>query len=57
MYSFEKNRFDLSELSIHEHLLHVDSTTMDKAEERDSIEVKANSKEENLRNKVDTVGK
>ena len=57
MYSFEKNRFDLSELSIPEHLLHVDSTTMDKAEERDSIEVKANSREENLRNKVDTVGK
>ena len=54
MYSFEKNRFDLPELSIPEFLLHIDSTTMSKAEESES---KAGSREEDLRKKVDTVGK
>ena len=57
MYSFKKNRFDLAELSSIEHLLHIDSTTMDRAEGRDSIKISANSSEENLRSKVDTVGK
>ena len=54
MYSFEKNRFDLQELSIPDFLLHIDSTTMKKAEESES---KAGSREEELREKVDTVGK
>jgi len=54
MYSFENRRFDLPDLSVPEHLLHIDSTTMGKAEERDTIEA---NKEETLRNKVDTVGK
>ena len=54
MHSFEKNRFDLQELSTPEHLLHIDSTTISKAEEKDSVEA---GMEENLREKVDTVGK
>lgn len=54
MYSFEKNRFDLKPLSVPEHLLHIDSTTMSKAEENDSTN---NDAAENLREKVDTVGK
>ncbi len=59
MYSFEKNRFDLKELSVPDYLLHVDSTTMNKAEEKESHEkLKSEDKEaESLREKVDTVGK
>jgi type III restriction enzyme len=61
MYSFEKNRFDLKQLSIPDHLLHIDSTTMGKAEEKESIENKTSNSEdevaEGLREKVDTVGK
>ena len=53
-HSFEKNRFDLQGLSTPEHLLHIDSTTISKAEEKDSVET---SIEESLREKVDTVGK
>ena len=53
MYSFEKNRFDgLKELSLPDSLLHIDSTTMKKAEEGDE-DAKSNS----LREMVDTVGK
>lgn len=54
MHSFEKNWFNLPELSAPEHLLHIDSTTINKAEEKDSVEA---SREESLREKVDTVGK
>jgi len=54
MYSFKHNRFGLKELSIPEHLLHIDSTTIDKAEERDS---RGDSREEGLREMVNTVGK
>ena len=56
MYSFENGRFESKELSVPECLLHVDTTTMNKAEERDAIK-ESNSKEESLREKVDTVGK
>ena len=56
MHSFEKNRFDLDELSDSKHLLHIDSTTMNKAEEKESVGDKVNE-EESLRVKVDTVGK
>jgi len=52
MYSFENNIFDLKELSKPDCLLHIDSTTMNKAEEG-SEDVEA----ESLRKKVDTVGK
>ena len=53
MYSFEKNRFDgLKELSIPEFILHIDSTTMKKAEEGNEDE-----EAKNLREMVDTVGK
>ncbi|RNJ76725.1 MAG: type III restriction endonuclease subunit R [Nitrosopumilus sp. H13] len=55
MHSFEKNRFELKELSVPEHLLHIDSTTINKAEEKE-IEGKTDE-EESLRKKVDTVGK
>lgn len=54
MHSFEKNIFDLKDLSVPEHLLHIDSTTMNKAEERESS---ADGVQESLRIKVDTVGK
>ncbi len=57
MYSFENKRFDISELSIPEYLLHIDSTTMNKAEEKETATSKSNSTEEILRGKVDTVGK
>jgi len=53
-HSFEKNRFDLPALSEPEHLLHIDSTTISKAEERESRD---DSAEESLREKIDTVGK
>ena len=56
MYSFEKNRFGLEQLSNPKYLLHIDSTTMNKAEEQESIGDKSNEVE-NLREKVDTVGK
>ncbi len=54
MHSFE-NRFDLKDLSGEDHILHIDSTTMDKAEERESSG--QSGEEENLRRIVDTVGK
>lgn len=53
MYSFEKDRFDgLKELSMPEFLLHIDSTTMRKAEEGNE-----DAESQNLREMVDTVGK
>ncbi len=52
MYSFEKDRFDLPSLAEQEHLLHIDSTTMSKAEEGSK-----DGSAESLREKVDTVGK
>ena len=55
MHSFEKNRFDLPELCKPEHLLHIDSTTIDKAEEKESVGDSGEA--ESLREKVDTVGK
>ena len=55
-YSFEKNRFKLKELSVPGHLLHIDSTTMSKAEEKEAVDG-TGGKEEGLREKVDTVGK
>ena len=54
MNSFENNKFDLGELSVQEHLLHIDSTTINKAEERDSA---GTDREEDLREIVNTVGK
>jgi type III restriction enzyme len=57
MYSFEKNRFGLKQLSIPEHILQIDSTTMEKAEEQVSTVNKVNDEIENLRKIVDTVGK
>lgn len=54
MHCFENNKFDIGELSAREHLLHIDSTTISKAEERDSTGV---GKEEDLRETVNTVGK
>ena len=56
MYSFEKNKFGLEHLSNSEHLLHIDSTTMNKAEEQESAGSES-TEAENLREKVDTVGK
>ncbi len=56
-YSFEKNRFDLPELSVPEYLLHIDSTTIDKAESKSAIDISSTKLEDNLRVKVDTVGK
>lgn len=56
MYSFEKNKFSLEQLSKSEHLLHIDSTTMNKAEEQESAGAESNEAE-SLREKVDTVGK
>ena len=55
MHSFENKRFELlDELSDQKHLLHIDSTTIKKAEEQDQS---GTGKEEDLRQKVDTVGK
>ena len=54
MHSFENNRFDLDELSVQEHLLHIDSTTINKAEEKD---VTGTDRGEDLRRIVNTVGK
>ena len=53
--SFKHKRFELlDELSDPEHLLHIDSTTIKKAEER---EYYGSEIEEDLRQKVNTVGK
>ena len=57
MHSFEKNRFDLPELSRSKHLLHIDSTTINKAESKSTIDAESTKEEDNLREKVDTVGK
>ena len=62
MYSFEKNKFDLKPLSLPDYLLHIDSTTMNKAEEQESFPTDKGSgsvdkESESLREKVDTVGK
>ena len=57
MYSFKKNRFSLEDLSTPEYLLHIDSTTMGKAEEKDAVSSESGGKAESLREKVDTVGK
>ena len=55
MHSFENKRFELlDELSDREHLLHIDSATIKKAEEQDQSGA---GKEEDLRQRVDTVGK
>ena len=56
MYSFEKNKFGLEQLSNPEHLLHIDSTTINKAEEQESAGSESDEVE-GLREKVDTVGK
>ena len=52
-YSFQNNRFELPELCAPEHLLHIDSSTIGKAESGESVD----SETETLRKKVDTVGK
>lgn len=51
-YSFEHERFDLNELSNKNHILHIDSTMLARAEAGEG-----GIKENELRNKVDTVGK
>jgi len=56
-YSFRNKRLDPLDLSDPEYLLHIDSTTISKAEEADTAEKNPDSTEENLRKKVDTVGK
>ena len=55
MYSFMNNKLGPVELSKPEHLLHIDSTTIKKAEERESGG--QTDVAESLREKVDTVGK
>ena len=54
MEAFEKNQFELDELSDPEHLLRIDSVMMRKAEEQESA---GTGKEEELRERVRTVGK
>ncbi len=54
MHSFENDRFEMAELAVKEHLLHIDSTTINKAEEKDAT---GTGSEEYLRSIVDTVGK
>lgn len=54
MYSFEKDRFEIGDLSDPNHLLHIDSTTIKKAEAQESA---GTGEAEVLRRKVDTVGK
>ena len=54
VYSFKKDEFNLKDLSKSEYLLHIDSTTMDKAERQESVE---DTMAESLRIKVDTIGK
>ena len=56
MHSFKTGRFESKDLSVPEYLLHVDTTTMNKAEEKDAVK-DSNNKEESLREMVDTVGK
>ena len=56
MYSFEKDRFGLKELSITEYLLHIDSTTISKAEGQELAGDESNVVE-SLREKVNTVGR
>lgn len=56
MNSFENNRFELRDLSVPEHLLHIDSTTMDRAEGQEFAGSRSDDAE-SLRKKVDTVGK
>ncbi len=53
--SFERNRFELDELSDPACLLHIDSAAMRRAEEQE--EQGSEKKEEELRRKVDTVGR
>ena len=57
MHSFENGKFELKELSIPEYLLHIDSTTINRAEEKETTGGKSNNTEEILREKVNTVGK
>lgn len=60
MYSFKNNKFNLKELSIDEHLLHIDTVAINKAEEKEitaKTENGENDEKEMLRTKVDTVGK
>lgn len=54
MHAFEKNHFELDDLSDPEHLLRIDSAMITKAEEQESA---GSGKEEKLREKVGTVGK
>lgn len=54
MHAFENNHFEIDKLSDPEHLLHIDSTTIRKAEEQ---EMEGTGEAETLRKKVDTVGK
>ncbi len=54
MHSFEKKRFDLKELSKEDCLLHIDTTTMAKAEGGESS---GSDAADSLRRIVDTVGK
>ncbi len=54
MHSFEKNQFELDDLSDPEHILRIDSAMIKKAEEQDSV---GSSREEKLRERVSTVGK
>ena len=51
MHSFEKGNLAHEELSIPEHLLHIDSVTMDKLDDGSDVKTK------NLREIADTVGK
>jgi len=54
VHAFVKNQFELDELSDPQHLLRIDSDMIKKAEAQDSA---GTSKEEELREKVRTVGK
>ena len=54
MHAFENNYFELEKLSDPKHLLHIDSTTIKKAEAQES---EGTSEAEILRKKVDTVGR
>ena len=56
MHSFRNDRLELPELSTCEHLLHIDSSTISRAEEREALTGKSGP-EEDLRRKADTVGR
>lgn len=56
MHSFENNRFESRQLSDPKYLLHIDSTTITKAEEKDTVNESVDAAEI-LREKVNTVGK